>query len=224
MIEKYMDKSSKMQRTKGKKKSQFPSSSDDYVEISIDEDVGKDFGILINAPISKNGHFVFKSEKAWSVDSSQFSEFFTLNLKTLSGAIDCIPFNEYINVNDKYFISDQLMNINNDAEKGEATYNTTIYPNTLNSGDTVCLKNEKKKDIKTNQSKNLESNTKFPSEDINNLEEDIDFLLSLKEPVQNNPTIPQFISTSHNDSKAKSKNAPIKPIDLEKWLDTVLDD
>ncbi|EFN73343.1 hypothetical protein EAG_08512, partial [Camponotus floridanus] len=50
-----------------------------------------------------NGHFVFKSEKAWSVDSSQYSEFFTLNLKTLSVTIDCIPFNEYINVNNRYF-------------------------------------------------------------------------------------------------------------------------
>ncbi|EFN73344.1 hypothetical protein EAG_08513 [Camponotus floridanus] len=72
--------------------------------MSTDEDVGKDFDTLINAPLSKNGHFVFKSEKAWSVDSSQYSEFFTLNLKTLSVTIDCIPFNEYINVNNRYFI------------------------------------------------------------------------------------------------------------------------
>lgn len=92
-----------MQKTKEKKKSQSSSFSADYVEILTDEDVGKDFGTLINAPLSRNGHFVFKSEKTWFVDSSQYSEFFTLNLKTLSVAIDCIPFNEYINVNDRYF-------------------------------------------------------------------------------------------------------------------------
>jgi len=54
---------------------------------------------------------------------------------------------------------------------------------------------------KTDQSRNLKSteNTKFASEDnINNLEEEIEFLLSLKEPIQNNPTISQLISTSHN--------------------------
>lgn len=99
-----MDISLKMQKTKEKKKLRQPSSSfANYAEILSDENVGKDFGVLINAPLSKNGHFVFKSEKAWSVDSSQYSEFFTLNLKTLSAAIDCIPFNEYINVNDRYF-------------------------------------------------------------------------------------------------------------------------
>ncbi|XP_050454341.1 uncharacterized protein LOC126853011 [Cataglyphis hispanica] len=196
-----------MQKMKEKKKSQSSSSSTDYVE--TDEDVGKDFGTLINAPLSRNGHFVFKSEKAWFVDSSQYSEFFTLNLKTLSVAIDCIPFNEYINVNDKYFTSDQLTNINNDVEKGKVTYNTIFYPNISSSSDIVNLKDEIKENAKINQSKNLEltANTKSSFEDgIDNLE-DIDFLLSLKEPVQSNPTINpmQLISTSHNDSKAKQK-------------------
>ncbi|XP_029675181.1 uncharacterized protein LOC115242780 isoform X1 [Formica exsecta] len=222
-----MDKSFKMQKTKEKNKSRS-SSSADYVDMLTDGDVGKDFGTLINAPLSKNGHFVFKSEKAWSVDSSQYSEFFILNLKTLSIAIDCIPFNEYINVNDRYFTSDQLTNINNDAEKGKATYNTIFYPNVSSSSNIVYSKNEMNENTKIDQSKNLEltTNTKSPSEDgIDNLE-DIDFLLSLKEPVQSNPTISpaQLIFISHNDSKAKPKSTQIKPIDLEKWLDTVLDD
>ncbi|XP_029675182.1 uncharacterized protein LOC115242780 isoform X2 [Formica exsecta] len=187
-----MDKSFKMQKTKEKNKSRS-SSSADYVDMLTDGDVGKDFGTLINAPLSKNGHFVFKSEKAWSVDSSQYSEFFILNLKTLSIAIDCIPFNEYINVNDRYFTSDQLTNINNDAEKGKATYNTIFYPNVSSSSNIVYSKNEMNENTKIDQSKNLEltTNTKSPSED---------------------------------DSKAKPKSTQIKPIDLEKWLDTVLDD
>lgn len=57
------------------------------------------------------------------------------------------------------------------------------------------------KNTKTDQSRNLKStiNTKFASENcINNSEEEIEFLLSLKEPIQSNPTIPQLISTSHN--------------------------
>ncbi|XP_070171488.1 uncharacterized protein [Polyergus mexicanus] len=223
-----MDKSVKMEKTKQKNKSRSSSSSADYVDMLTDGDVGKDFGTLINAPLSKNGHFVFKTEKAWSVDSSQYSEFFILNLKTLSIAIDCIPFNEYINVNDRYFTSDQLTNINNDAEKGKATYNTIFYPNVSSSSDIVYSKNEMKENTKIDQSKNLEltANTKSLSEDgIDNLE-DIDFLLSLKEPVQSNPTVPpaQLIFKSHNDSKAKPKSTQIKPIDLEKWLDTVLED
>lgn len=70
-----------------------------------DVDIGKDFGSLINVPLSKGGHFVFKSEKDWSpVDlSSEYSEFFTLNINTLSTALDNIPFNEYVDVDDRYF-------------------------------------------------------------------------------------------------------------------------
>lgn len=103
-----LDEFSRMQRRAKKKgKSQQPSSSiAEHAESPTDQDVeeGKDFGTLINAPLSKGGHFVFKSEKAWTVDSSQYSEFFTLNLKALSAAIDCVPFNEYVDVADKYFV------------------------------------------------------------------------------------------------------------------------
>lgn len=95
-----------------------------------------------------------------------------------------------------------MTNINNDAEKGKATYNTIFYPNVSSSSDIVNSKDEIKENAKINQSKNLEltANTKSSLEDrIDNLE-DIDFLLSLKEPVQSNPTINpmQLISTSHN--------------------------
>jgi uncharacterized membrane protein YpjA len=86
-----------------KRLQQPPSSFADYMEEPTDEDIGKDFRTLMNAPLSKGGHFIFKSEKNWAIDSSQYSEFFTLNLKALSAAINCIPYNEYIDVNDKYF-------------------------------------------------------------------------------------------------------------------------
>lgn len=98
-----------MHKSKGKdrrkEKLRQPSSSfADYAEISTDEDVGKDFRTLINAPLSKDGHFVFKSEKdSASVDLSQYAQYFTLNLKILSAAINCIPFNEYMNIDKRYF-------------------------------------------------------------------------------------------------------------------------
>lgn len=95
----------RMQKTKKKGSKQPPSSVPEPTEPSTDEDdVGKDFGTLVNAPLSRGGHFVFKSEKAWTVDSSQYSEFFTLNLKMLSAAIDCVPFNKYVDVTDRYFL------------------------------------------------------------------------------------------------------------------------
>ncbi|KYN14172.1 PREDICTED: uncharacterized protein LOC108766075 [Trachymyrmex cornetzi] len=222
-----------MRRAKKKGKLQQPSSSiADHAEWPMDENVeeGKDFGTLINAPLSKGGHFVFKSEKAWTVDSSQYSEFFTLNLKALSAAIDCVPFNEYVGVADKYFVSDQLTSIFNNAERCKAAYNVIL--NDLNASSLSDTKVKTKEDTSTDQSKTVDLVTNVKPEDsIDNLEEDLDFLLSLKEPVQSTVIgIPQStigipLSTSHNtDSKTKSKSVPNKPIDLEKWLDTVLDD
>ncbi|KYN50199.1 PREDICTED: uncharacterized protein LOC108771201 [Cyphomyrmex costatus] len=226
-----------MQKTKKKSKSQQrPSSATtiaDYAESptdEVDEDVeeGKDFGILINAPLSKGGHFVFKSEKAWTIDSSQYSEFFTLNLKALSAAIDCVPFKEYVDVTDKYFVSDQLTSMFNDAEKGKAAYNMIL--NDLSASNLSDTKGGSKENTRIDQSQNVDSITNVKSEDsIDDLEEDLDFLLSLKEPVQSTvisqPVIGISLSTSHNtDSKTKLKSVPNKPIDLEKWLDSVLDD
>ncbi|EGI70156.1 PREDICTED: uncharacterized protein LOC105149136 [Acromyrmex echinatior] len=222
-----------MRRAKKKSKSQQSSSSiTDHAESPTNENVeeGKDFGILINAPLSKGGHFVFKSEKAWTVDSSQYSEFFTLNLKALSAAIDCVPFNEYVDVADKYFVSDQLTSIFNDAERGKTAYNVIL--NDLNASNLSDTKVETKENTGIDQSKTVDLMTNIKPEDsIDDLEEDLDFLLSLKEPIQSNvigisqPVIGIPLSTSHNtDSKTKSKSVSNKPIDLEKWLDTVLDD
>lgn len=95
-------RSAKTHKTR-RKLQQPPSSFADCPEEPTEEDVGKDFSTLVNAPLSKGGHFIFKSEKAWSIDLSQYSEFFTLNVNTLSAAINCIPFNEYVDVDDRYF-------------------------------------------------------------------------------------------------------------------------
>ncbi|TGZ37248.1 hypothetical protein DBV15_03301 [Temnothorax longispinosus] len=190
----------------------------------IRRSVGKDFGTLMNAPLSKGGHFVFKSEKAWTVDSSEYSEFFTLNLKEVSAAIDCVPFNEYVDVPD----SDQLTSIYNDAERSKAAYSAIL--------DELIKEN-----AKTDQSKDMKSTTNVKPENkldhlekdpdsLGDIEEDLDFLLSLKEPLPSTVTEiaqPMSLSTSRSsDSKPKSKNIPNKPIDLdlEKWLDSVLDD
>ncbi|XP_011708253.1 PREDICTED: uncharacterized protein LOC105462986 [Wasmannia auropunctata] len=216
-----------MQKAKKKGKSQQPPSSvADRAESPTDEEaMGKDFGTLINAPLSKGGHFVFKSEKAWTVDSSQYSEFFTLNLKALSAAIACVPFDEYVDVADRYFVSDQLTSIYNDAERGKAAYSAIVEDLKASS----LIKSGSNENARIDQSKDVESTTNAKAEGrIDDLEEDLDFLLSLQEPVQSTVigiAQPVSLSTSHNsDSKTKSKSVPNKPIDLEKWLDSVLDD
>ncbi|XP_071557831.1 uncharacterized protein [Temnothorax nylanderi] len=226
------DEFSEMPKAKKKGKPQQPPSSvaeSAPAESLTDEDVGKDFGTLVNAPLSKGGHFVFKSEKAWTVDSSEYSEFFTLNLKEASAAIDCVPFNEYVDVPDRYFVSDQLTSIYNDAERSKAAYSAIL--------DELIKEN-----AKTDQSKDMKSTTNVKPENnldhlekdpdsLGDIEEDLDFLLSLKEPLQSTVTEiaqPMSLSTSRSsDSKTKSKNIPNKSnyldLELEKLLDSVQD-
>ena len=72
-------------------------------DIWQETNVGQDFETLVNAPVSTAGHFVFKSEKNWSVDASKYDEFFSVDVKNLATIIECIPYNQYVEVDDKYF-------------------------------------------------------------------------------------------------------------------------
>lgn len=71
----------------------------------------KDFQSLLNAPISQGGHFVFKAEKNWAIEVTKYSDLFSLNVKKLARYIDCIPFTEYIDVEDKYFTVSLLSSV-----------------------------------------------------------------------------------------------------------------
>ncbi|XP_076684410.1 uncharacterized protein LOC143377228 isoform X2 [Andrena cerasifolii] len=174
--------------------------------IDVDENVTKDFEFLLNAPISEDDHFVFEAEKSWSVDNSKYTEYFTLDLKVLSAAIESIPFNENVNIDTKYFTNDQLTNIYNKAERGKEKYNQI-----LSSSETEVVS-----DVK---------NVEETQHSVEDTADDLDFLLSLQEPV-NEPlmivkSLPASSSTGINITKSSTSK---KPMDLEKWLDSVLDD
>lgn len=102
---KYQIRNKNIKEKKERKEKLETKKDDQYFEeiIDIDENISKDFEFLSNAPISENDHFVFQSEKDWTVDISKYSEFFTIDLKTLSAAIEAIPFNNNVNIDTKYF-------------------------------------------------------------------------------------------------------------------------
>lgn len=102
---KYQIRNKNIKEKKEKKEKSEIKKDDRYFEdiIDIDENISKDFEFLSNAPISENDDFVFQSEKDWTIDISKYSEFFTIDLKTLSAAIEAIPFNNNVNIDTKYF-------------------------------------------------------------------------------------------------------------------------
>ncbi|KAG6804629.1 hypothetical protein HZU73_00064 [Apis mellifera caucasica] len=196
-------------KEKKERKEKLETKKDDqYFEeiIDIDENISKDFEFLSNAPISENDHFVFQSEKDWTVDISKYSEFFTIDLKTLSAAIEAIPFNNNVNIDTKYFTDDQITDIYNNAERGKEKYNKI-----LNTEEIVT-------NIKKDENKNQDS--------LENTAEELDFLLSCREPINDPLMIVKSLPLSCNiDSKIKTKsNTSTKSLDLEKWLDSILDD
>lgn len=159
-----------------------------------------------------------------------------------------------------------MTSIHNKAEENKATYNCILDTvETTSSPNAILARSETNENARTERSEPLEEKARrsLSEEDLDNLEDDVDFLLSLDKPVQNNlPKITQTFNTSsasmcsnngkileqnyvmsicsvsnpltfyyilcHNlcftDSKPKSRNVPAKPLDLEKWLDSVLDD
>ncbi|CAL7941969.1 unnamed protein product [Xylocopa violacea] len=176
----------------------------------IEENNTKDFEFLLNASVSEDNHFVFKSEKEWTVDASKYSELFTLDLKLLSAAIESIPFNETVDIDKKYFTDDQLTDIYNNAEQGKEKYKKL-----LNSSKTIVTNDTKDDDKESSSECSLEGSA-----------DDLDFLLSLQEPINDSLVLAKSLPLSlSSDCKVTDKpSTSTKPLDLEKWLDSVLDD
>lgn len=180
-------------RRQGKKK-------EEYQEDIISEEMGvhQDFSSLMTAPVSEDDHFVFKSEKAYTVDFSRYSEFFTLDVKQLSMAIESVPFFENIKIEQKYFTTDQVTSMHNKAKKAKENYNELL--------ETLHAERNK-----TSKSEDAES--------AENLGDDLDFLLNLKQPITRPPIIYKSSTTYGEKIESAAKN-----LELEKWLDSVLDD
>ncbi|XP_024937088.1 uncharacterized protein LOC107264189 [Cephus cinctus] len=186
-----------------------------------------DFKTLLNAPISNGGHFVFKLEKNWAIESSKYSKLFSLNIKQLGKAIDCIPFNQYIDVDDKYFTKDQLTEIHNTAERAKIDYlqKVEMIDSVARDMQKCNIKSDDIKIESVTVPEALMISEEHNTTQTNDVEEELDFLLSLKEPIKSDPITMTQPSRSYSEEvKAQTADKNAKSIDLEKWLDSVLDD
>ncbi|XP_015110502.1 uncharacterized protein LOC107036819 [Diachasma alloeum] len=193
-----------------------------FAELSDDDEPesGKAFEELLNAPVSTSS-FTFKSEKKWTWDASQFNDYFSVDVNQLSRIFNCIPFNEYVTVEEKYLNKDELTLINSSAELARKDYAKEM--------ESFLISQQSKIDEQARQDKNSRSKSlRATQQHVNTtetMEEDLDFLLSLKEPVRLLPaSAPSANSRAAEDSKGKNAAKPTKSIDLEKWLDSLLDD
>ncbi|XP_044581088.1 uncharacterized protein LOC123262756 [Cotesia glomerata] len=168
-----------------------------------------DFSYLANTTLT-SGYFQFKSEKNWLVDTSKFSDLLAIDVENLSVVFNCIPFNQTVEVDDKYFTEDQLTLFNTAAEEAKK-----IYEEELRNKELQLKLSD------SNNHKLREMSPKLESIDDDVVEEDLEFLLSLKEPVKTS-SITSVVAPKYTE-EPKVTTAPTKSIDLEKWLDSVLD-
>ncbi|XP_046624949.1 uncharacterized protein LOC124307374 isoform X1 [Neodiprion virginianus] len=196
-----------------------------YEEIPDTEIPAKDFQTLLNVPISEGGHFIFKSEKNWAIEVSKYSDLFSLNVKKLARDINCVPFTEYIDVEDRYFTADQLMKFQNLAEMSRSDaieVDNNIVQILMDIKRETVAENQ---DIDSGSEPEVSIEIHEMAQGKETIEEDLDFLLSLKEPVKLDQAkiAPPTYQIKTEEEKIPNSSAPVKSIDLEKWLDSILD-
>lgn len=84
----------------------LPNNWSRYKEIESDEEDlsrASDFQTLLQAPLSTESNFKFKSEQSWNSETPEFNKYFTLDLDQLSKGIACIPFHNILNINESVF-------------------------------------------------------------------------------------------------------------------------
>nr|CAD7413221.1 unnamed protein product [Timema cristinae] len=83
-----------------------------------------DFESLLNAPVSAGGHFKFKSERSWDVNpASLYSEYFALDLDTISQGLACIPFYQKLDLPKNLFSDEELEKMEYFVKQSAVRYN-----------------------------------------------------------------------------------------------------
>ncbi|XP_013414289.1 cell death regulator Aven-like [Lingula anatina] len=184
---------------------------------------GTDFQILISANDSSDSQFRLKDEKDW--EEEEGIACIAIDCNNIAAALQCVPLYKRLNIEKSLFEEEQLKQIeesarlNADLYKQDNNFRPSVASQrteTLNIKDNAPGLNLQQKDkiyAKTTATGNdcpiPDNNTKISSE---NLEEDLDYLLSLDVPNKTDQTL-------HKDG-TKCEDGT----NLEDWLDSVLDD
>ncbi|XP_015184394.1 PREDICTED: uncharacterized protein LOC107070577 [Polistes dominula] len=205
-------------------------------DIAETNDDSKDFESLIKMPTSADGQLVLKSEKNWSADVLGCFDYFTLDLNLVSAAMKCIPFNECVQIEDKYFTVDQLTSFHNAVKEGKKAYKNILSNLEISdSSDITNLnrslesKNEEQVDMSLGFKKTMSDNKITIAEEQNkndDTEEDLDFLLSLESPTlqSNIKQMPLPKIQFKNGFKTQSATLSTKSNDFDTLLDSILGD
>lgn len=110
-------------------KSWSSKAADSELEIETDNEqmYAADFNLLSQMPSSVGGHFQFSFEKIWdeeemSLDKTEASVYFTLNLNLLNVGLQTVPFYKRLDFAPSWFTKSQLKAMDSAAEDAEKKF------------------------------------------------------------------------------------------------------
>ncbi|KAJ8719459.1 hypothetical protein PYW08_011634 [Mythimna loreyi] len=180
------------ENTKYKKKeiqsnwSKYEMPIDSYEEIEEHENLGADYEKLIQAPLSIGGHFQFKHEKSWDMNTgpSLYDKYFDINMEELNIALCSIPFYERNSIEEGTFSQADILTMNNRSTRfKQKYYNDKSYSTPEIEAQDKILNNlrESIKEDKVEKESNHDIDIKYDKERKTSVTENItDVNLELK--------------------------------------------
>ncbi|KAH3846340.1 cell death regulator Aven-like isoform X2 [Dreissena polymorpha] len=223
-----------------------------YDEILSDEEEipmqrGEDFNKLFAQAGGSAALFRFKGEEDWaSVEGEATDNLMALDLQDLAQALDCVPLQERLGLNQDLFSDEQLAEMRTFAERSKDKYDKLSEQSTVPKIESVT----KKKSFADEQSSRKQHKDVSPvtvdlapnynasnkkTKEILDLEQDIDALLNDNEDSKTVTCNSEKISTGLEEtvqktsvpngqiSSQKTGNDPAPSKNLEDWLDDFLD-
>lgn len=169
-----------------------------YDDIDEQENLGADFEKLIQAPLVAGGHFQFKHEKSWDVNTgpTQYDKYFEIDMDNLSLALCTIPFYERNNIEQSIFKESDILTMNNRATKFKQKYfNDKSYTTPeIEVQDRIC------NSLREGIQQNADDNSKI--EEKSNLDMDL---------INNR----DMVDIGHHNEKVEEVSDCTKDIDVE---------
>ncbi|KAJ2951434.1 hypothetical protein O0L34_g13586 [Tuta absoluta] len=138
-----------------------------YEQIDEQENLGADYEKLIQAPMSAGGHFQFKHEKNWDINTgpSLYDKYFEINMDNLATAISTMPFYERMNMDQTVFSETDITSMNTRAVKYKRKYYNDKSYTTAELGSQEAILNNLKESLKS-EDKDLRAKTVSECADI----------------------------------------------------------
>ncbi|KAL1436803.1 hypothetical protein MTO96_049342 [Rhipicephalus appendiculatus] len=209
------------------------------VETEYNRKRGEDFDLLLSASAGASAHFRFKEQQDWQDEPAELSEFLSIDCDAIVDALQTIPLHERLGLPEDIFPANVIQEFKDEAAACAERYEAFLRTGKRQAKKTPDPKPKDEDDLeellnlslKSPQSDDSSRKDKKKDDDERNLE----FLLSLTDEHTEKDLVPaaeETATTTVAEPEPKLVEEPVKPppqpqkptVDLEDWLDSVLQD